>query len=165
MNNVLTGRQEAAAASLETNKKNEAEAEDMGQFFFLNSQLSLLHISTGSPSLMLYLLQTNAVYSTINPLCLEWKELKFILLLLFFLICWSPLYYVLVANSSPKISVVSVLNVTVGQTSEFTVTTSDVDGDAVSLSLATPLPSGATFNNITGRFQWTPRNNDAVNIT
>ena len=69
-----------------------------------------------------------------------------------------------VANSSPKISVVSVLNVTVGQTSEFTVTTSDVDGDAVLLSLDTPLPSGATFNNITGRFQWMPQNVDAVNI-
>ena len=32
---MLTGRQEAAAASLETNKKNEEEAEDMGELFLL----------------------------------------------------------------------------------------------------------------------------------
>lgn len=85
-------------------------------------------------------------------------------LLLTHIVC-SSVCYVLLANSSPKISMVNVLNMTVGQSSQFTVTTSDVDGDSVSLSLETPLPSGATFNNETGLFQWTPKNVDAVNIT
>lgn len=47
INDLLTGRQEAAAASLETNKKNEAEAEDMGQFFFpFILHLMFLHVPT-----------------------------------------------------------------------------------------------------------------------
>lgn len=69
------------------------------------------------------------------------------------------------ANRSPKINVDSVFNVTVGTEAKLTVSTSDADGDVVTLTLESDLPAGADFNAATGVFTWTPANADAVNIT
>lgn len=59
------------------------------------------------------------------------------------------------ANQCPTISVPSTLAVVEGQSLNFTVTTSDPDGGAVTLT-ASGVPSGATFTPATGAFTWTP---------
>ena len=75
------------------------------------------------------------------------------------------LFVLFVANGSPRIQVVNTFNVTVGVTGKLTVTTSDPDGDKVDLQLRTPLPSGASFDNNTGVFTWTPADMSPVNIS
>ncbi|KAK2171160.1 hypothetical protein NP493_1097g00008 [Ridgeia piscesae] len=69
------------------------------------------------------------------------------------------------ANTSPKIIVDSVFNVTVDTEATLTVTTSDAEDDIVTLTLESSLPDSATFNATTGAFTWTPTTADAVNIT
>ena len=69
------------------------------------------------------------------------------------------------ANSSPVIAVSSVLNATIDKEVTLHVTTSDKDGDEVTLSLQSELPAGATFDEKNGIFKWTPRNLERVNIS
>ena len=69
------------------------------------------------------------------------------------------------ANGSPQIKVQTVFNVTVGEESSLTVNVTDPDGDVVSMTLRTDLPNGATFDNVTGVFTWTPSDTTPVNIT
>ena len=73
--------------------------------------------------------------------------------------------YYISANTSPKIIVNSVFNVTVDTESTLTVTTSDAEDDVVKLTLDSTLPDDATFDAATGVFTWTPASADAVNIT
>ena len=54
---------------------------------------------------------------------------------------------------------------TVGEMSTFTVNASDPNGDNVTLTLRTDLPPGATFDNHTGVFNWTPVDTNPVNIS
>ena len=69
------------------------------------------------------------------------------------------------ANNIPRIDVIAVLNVTVGKETRLEIDTSDADvGDAVTLTLESDLPTGATFNGIS-LLKWTPVNTDPVNIT
>ena len=67
------------------------------------------------------------------------------------------------ANASPNITVDSIVNAMVGQEYVLTVTTSDQDGDEVTLNLMSALPGGATFAN--GVYTWTPANTDAMTIS
>lgn len=76
----------------------------------------------------------------------------------------SPPSYVS-ANGRPSISAVDVFQVTAGVLSELSVNVSDPDGDAVTLTLDTPLPDGATFDVATKVLQWTPANTYPVNIS
>ena len=69
------------------------------------------------------------------------------------------------ANSSPVITVSSTLNATIGQKVTLHVTTSDKDGDDVTLSLQSELPAGASFDATSGTFKWTPRSLERVNIS
>ncbi|KAK2157059.1 hypothetical protein NP493_1917g00001 [Ridgeia piscesae] len=69
------------------------------------------------------------------------------------------------ANSSPLIAVSSVLNATIDKEVTLHVTTSDKDGDDVTLSLQSELPVGATFDAKSGTFKWTPRSLEPVNIS
>ena len=69
------------------------------------------------------------------------------------------------ANRSPVITVNAALNATIGQEATLNVTTSDKDGDTVTLSLQSELPSGAKFNTETGIFTWTPSSMEAINIS
>ena len=71
----------------------------------------------------------------------------------------------LTANNSPRINVTSSFNVTVGVKSSFTVIVTDPEGDTVTLTLRTDLPSGATFDNQTRVFTWTPVDTTPVNIS
>ena len=71
----------------------------------------------------------------------------------------------LTANESPTMNVTSTFNVTVGEESSLTVIVTDPEGDKVSLTLRTDLPSGANFNNGTGIFSWTPADTNPVNIS
>ena len=68
-------------------------------------------------------------------------------------------------NDSPQISVPSTFNVTVSEMSTLTVNASDPNGDNVALTLRTDLPPGATFDNYTGVFMWTPVDTTPVNIS
>ncbi|KAK2175059.1 hypothetical protein NP493_751g01026 [Ridgeia piscesae] len=67
------------------------------------------------------------------------------------------------ANGSPNITVHSVFNVTVGQENVLTVTTSDPDGDDVTVSLNSTRPEGATWEHNT--YTWTPVDMEPVNIS
>ena len=58
-------------------------------------------------------------------------------------------------NRAPVLNPVGDKTVAVGQSLDFTVSASDPENDAVSLS-AQNLPPGATFNNTTGQFHWQP---------
>jgi len=58
-------------------------------------------------------------------------------------------------NRAPVLNPVGNKTVAVGQSLDFTVSASDPENDAVSLS-AQNLPPGATFNNTTGQFHWQP---------
>ncbi|KAI0221528.1 Mucin-like protein [Lamellibrachia satsuma] len=69
------------------------------------------------------------------------------------------------ANRSPVIIVNSALNATIGEEATLTVATSDKDGDAVTLSLQSELPSGANFNSETEIFVWTPSSKEAIYIS
>ena len=69
------------------------------------------------------------------------------------------------ANENPTINVTSTFNVTVGDKSTLTVIVKDPEDDKVSLTLRTDLPSGATFDNGTGIFTWTPADTNPVNIS
>ena len=69
------------------------------------------------------------------------------------------------ANGSPRIQAVAIFNVTVGVSRSMTVTTTDPDGDSVNLQLITTLPTGASFDNVTGVFTWTPGDVTPVNIS
>ena len=69
------------------------------------------------------------------------------------------------ANENPTINVTSTFNVTVGDKSSLTVIVTDPEDDKVSLTLRTDLPSGATFDNQTGIFTWTPADTNPVNIS
>ena len=69
------------------------------------------------------------------------------------------------ANSSPVIAISSALNATIDQEVTLHVTTSDKDGDDVTLSLQSELPAGATFDASSGTFKWKPRNLERVNIS
>ena len=75
------------------------------------------------------------------------------------------LFVLITANGIPRIQVVNTFNVTVGVTGTLAVATSDPDGDKVDLQLRTPLPSGASFDNNTGVFTWTPTDMSPVNIS
>ena len=75
------------------------------------------------------------------------------------------LFVLFIANGIPRIQVVNTFNVTVGVAGTLTVSTSDPDGDKVDLQLRTALPSGATFDNNTGVFSWTPTDMSPVNIS
>ena len=57
------------------------------------------------------------------------------------------------------------MNVTVNETSSLVVNVTDPDGDSVSLTLRTDTPPGASFDNLTGVFTWTPVGTTPVNIT
>jgi len=74
-------------------------------------------------------------------------------------------HFHITANGSPKIQVQTVFNVTVNEKSSLVVNVTDPDGDSVSLTLRTDLPSGANFDNVTGVFTWTPVDTTPVNIT
>ena len=69
------------------------------------------------------------------------------------------------ANRSPRIDVVNVMNATLGEEVQLNVTSSDIDGDEVNLTLAYDLPVGAAFDPTIGNFVWTPRNMEVVNIS
>ena len=69
------------------------------------------------------------------------------------------------ANSSPVINTNAALNATIGKKVTLKVTTSDKDGDDVTLSLQSGPSGGATFNADTGMFTWTPSTMEAVNIS
>ena len=58
------------------------------------------------------------------------------------------------ANNAPALDPIGDKTVTVGQTLQFTVTATDPDGDQVTLA-ASNLPTGATFDPLTGQFSWT----------
>ena len=74
-------------------------------------------------------------------------------------------HFHITANGSPKIQVQTVFNVTVNEKSSLVVNVTDPDGDSVSLTLRTDLPSGANFDNVTGVLTWTPVDTTPVNIT
>ena len=57
------------------------------------------------------------------------------------------------------------LNATIGKEVTLKVTTSDKDGDDVTLSLQSGPAAGATFKADTGIFTWTPSTMEAVNIS
>lgn len=60
------------------------------------------------------------------------------------------------SNNPPSLTVPGPESVTAGSPLEFTVTATDPDmGETVTLN-ATVLPSGASFNQATGQFSWTP---------
>ena len=63
------------------------------------------------------------------------------------------------------ISAASPFNVTAKESNTLVVTVTDADNDETTLWLQTVLPPGATFDNTTGEFVWTPANTDAVNLT
>ena len=69
------------------------------------------------------------------------------------------------ANHSPTIVTLTMLNATLGEEIKLNVTTTDVDGDSVNLTLVYDLPAGAAFDSAIGNFIWTPINMDAVNIS
>ena len=73
--------------------------------------------------------------------------------------------YDISANSSPVIMVSSTLNATIDQDVTLQVTTSDKDGDDVTLSLQSELPTGANFDANSGIFKWKPGNMEPVNIS
>ena len=75
------------------------------------------------------------------------------------------LVYAISANSSPVISVNSALNATIHKEVTLQVTTSDKDGDDVTLSLQSDPPVGATFDAKKGIFTWTPSSMDSINIS
>jgi hypothetical protein len=58
-------------------------------------------------------------------------------------------------NQLPSLTVVAAAATPVGGAVSFSVTASDPDGDALSLSAAN-LPAGASFSATTGKFVWTP---------
>ena len=58
-------------------------------------------------------------------------------------------------NRAPVLSPIGNKQVSAGQGLSFTVSATDPDGDAISLSVSN-LPGGATFNPATGAFAWTP---------
>ncbi len=64
-------------------------------------------------------------------------------------------------NLAPRLSGVGNHTVAAGQLLTFTVTGSDPDGDAVTLS-ASNLPTGAVFDPVTGTFAWTPSHRQAA---
>ena len=66
------------------------------------------------------------------------------------------------ANTPPEISGPTEVNVTLNQQTEFYITAKDADNDTVTLDIE-DLPPGASFDNATGRFVWTPVN--ATNVT
>ena len=57
-------------------------------------------------------------------------------------------------NHAPTLATIGDKTVTADQTLQFTVTASDPDGDIVTLA-ASNLPTGATFDPLTGQFSWT----------
>ena len=59
----------------------------------------------------------------------------------------------------------SPFNVTANETNTLVVSVTDADNDETTLWLQTELPPGATFDNATGQFVWTPANTDPVNLT
>ena len=61
------------------------------------------------------------------------------------------------------ITVSNVFNVTVGQDSALTVSTSDPDGDTVNIKLVANAPVGASFTG--GVFKWNPVNMEPINIS
>ncbi|KAI0209335.1 hypothetical protein LSAT2_005978 [Lamellibrachia satsuma] len=71
----------------------------------------------------------------------------------------------MLANENPRINVTSSFNVTVGVESSLTVIATDPEGDKVTLTLRTDLPSGAIFDSQTGVFTWTPIDTTPVNIS
>ncbi|KAK2167442.1 hypothetical protein NP493_1275g00055 [Ridgeia piscesae] len=71
----------------------------------------------------------------------------------------------MLANENPTINVTSTFNVSVGDISTLTVIVTDPEDDKVSLTLRTDLPPGATFDNQTGIFTWTPADTNPVNIS
>ena len=73
--------------------------------------------------------------------------------------------YDISANSSPVIIVSSTLNATIDKDVTLHVTTSDKDGDDVTLSLQSELPAGANFDAKSGIFKWTPGSMEPVNIS
>ena len=62
-------------------------------------------------------------------------------------------------SSPPLLSVPGFENARAGSTLVFVVNSTDPDGDTVSM-LAAGLPSGASFDQSTGKFSWTPSSND-----
>ncbi|MEY4884001.1 MAG: hypothetical protein RIS34_1855 [Pseudomonadota bacterium] len=60
---------------------------------------------------------------------------------------------VLTSNTAPVLNTISAQTVVVGHSLNFTVSATDTDGDVVTYS-ASGLPSGATFNTVTGAFSW-----------
>jgi hypothetical protein len=68
-------------------------------------------------------------------------------------------------NSPPVVVAPALENGNVGSNLTFTVTASDVDGDAITSLTATNMPSGATFTpngtNTSGTFSWTPASGQA----
>ena len=67
-----------------------------------------------------------------------------------------------VTNAAPKLILPGTQTVVVGQKLEFDVKASDEDtGQIVKLSISGVQPDGVTFNAATGRFSWTPSNNQA----
>ena len=75
------------------------------------------------------------------------------------------MYLYITANENPRINVTSSFNVTVGVESSLTVIATDPEGDKVTLTLRTDLPSGAIFDSQTGVFTWTPIDTTPVNIS
>jgi hypothetical protein len=60
-------------------------------------------------------------------------------------------------NYAPVLAAISDKSVTAGASLNFSLSASDSDGDSLNYS-ATGLPSGASFNEATGTFSWTPGN-------
>ncbi|GJQ59548.1 MAG: hypothetical protein SCALA701_23490 [Candidatus Scalindua sp.] len=71
---------------------------------------------------------------------------------------WSTHDYTFISvtdNFPPKLNPIGDSEINEGQSLNFTVTAHDPDGDTLSYT-ASNLPSGATFNESTGGFSWTP---------
>ena len=77
-------------------------------------------------------------------------------------------FYFISENKAPQIIGANNFNVTVGQTSRYDVTTTDSDGDAVTVYMPFGPPPGAIFTNTssgTAVIMWTPSNVNEVNFT
>jgi hypothetical protein len=65
-------------------------------------------------------------------------------------------------NRPPEFAPVDAKTVNENETLQFSVTASDPDGDTIELSTG-ELPAGASFDQVTGTFSWTPDNTQAGN--
>ncbi len=77
---------------------------------------------------------------------------------------WIPLDPVTTSDHAPVLAAIGPQRVAEGLTLTLQAKATDADGNAITLS-ASGLPSGATFNPLTGVFSWTPGHTQAGNHT